>query len=553
MINKNYPSVFIVLIISVSMSLAMIPALTRVEASKTIDELEVIRTQREKNIYDSHSQKLIESKGNRATGNCNIVYTIQAPDDDSEGIAWDAGNLWVVEGDQASNNEGTIFHIDTSGNILSSFSAPGESDLGPAPKGLASDGTYLWCLDYLDDKIYKLAVTGEVVSSISLGSGGIYSGLAWDGTYLWAAEWFDSIIYKIDPSDGQILDSLNAPDWEDGEYPYGLAWDGTYLWVSNSEGIYKIDPDTGSILSECHGEDVKYGKAYSLTWDGEYLWAGSWLSDEIIKIDVSDLGGGGSDDQSGLTATPDDESVTLSWNSVPDAPDATYKVYIAITICDDFTLVTETPVTETTYIVTGLTNGITYCFYVTYIIDDAEFEWSDTVSVQVGETQTADEGVTNCFSGTWEGTYTITRVFEGIETCTELEEGSITISLCQEGDTVSGGCTNYNATNELISGDESLCAPSIVAEGEDWLFQGSVSNSNSCTLDGSGYFLGDACDTLTATVSGDSMTGSFTGTSMFSTKEGTFLVTKTGSADCGTESGEENGSDVGGSGGGGGG
>jgi len=238
-----------------------------VKAMDEVDEIEVIRQQREKNLTNLTYPSQLRSA---TIGNCPIVNTITATDDDSGGLAWDAGNLWVSEGGNADIYKGMIFKIDTNGNILSSFTAPGQNSQGPRPKGLAFDGTYLWNVDYLDDKIYKLTKSGNIISSISVPSG-ISSGLAWDGENLWVSEWFSYKIYKIDPANGQILKSFNAPDFED-KYPYGLAWDGTHLWVSNSNGIYMLDPETASVLASCTDSDVKYGNAYGLTWDGQYLW-----------------------------------------------------------------------------------------------------------------------------------------------------------------------------------------------------------------------------------------------------------------------------------------
>lgn len=80
-------------------------------------------------------------------------------------------------------------------------------------------------------------------------------------------------IYKINPANGQVVTSFNAPDYE-AEYPYGLAWADSYLWVSNSNGIYKIDPQTGNILETCNNSELLYGQAYGLTYDGKYFWEG---------------------------------------------------------------------------------------------------------------------------------------------------------------------------------------------------------------------------------------------------------------------------------------
>ncbi|MDZ7698922.1 MAG: matrixin family metalloprotease [Deltaproteobacteria bacterium] len=254
------------------------------EAGDVIEEMRTIQLQREKDIEEEYFISLKPPESGQANGNCVVVDTITAPDDETCGLVWDNGYLWASEGGSATTYPGIIFKIDTAGNILSSFDAPGKSSLGSRPMGLAFDGTYLWSVDYLDDKIYELSKSGAVIGSIPAPSG-ISSGLAWDGTNLWVSEWFSYKIYKLNPENGQVLMSFNAPDFEE-EYPYGLAWDGTHLWVSTSNGIYMLDPATGAVLESCNDSAFKYGRAYGMTWDGQYLWGGSWVSNSIIKIDV---------------------------------------------------------------------------------------------------------------------------------------------------------------------------------------------------------------------------------------------------------------------------
>jgi len=254
-----------------------------VGAENAIEKMTIIHLQHEKDIEEENSRSLSSPEAYQQAGNCVVVNTITAPGE-SCGLAWDKGNLWASIHGNAPNYPGVIFKIDTVGNILSSFGAPGQSSQGPHPEGLAFDGTYLWSVDFLDNKIYKLSKSGAVIGSIPAPYG-IPSGLAWDGTNLWVSEWFSYRIYKLNPDNGQIVMSFNAPDFEE-EYPYGLAWDGTHLWASNSNGIYKLDPITGAVLASCNDSALKYGKAYGMTWDGQYLWGGGWISDSIIKIDV---------------------------------------------------------------------------------------------------------------------------------------------------------------------------------------------------------------------------------------------------------------------------
>lgn len=199
------------------------------------DKIEIVRQKRERDIAlsrseDSHTTTDLSQLPTATSGSCTVVSTIKAPGDNNCGLAWDAGYLWVSEGWQSKSNKKKILQIDLNGKILSKLKAPGHgSSIGP--KGLAYDGTYLWNVNFLEDEIYKLTKSGQVVGSIPAPAG-ISSGLAWDGNSLWVSEWYSYKIYKIDPASGEILKSFNAPDYGNefpSGVPLGLAWDGTSL------------------------------------------------------------------------------------------------------------------------------------------------------------------------------------------------------------------------------------------------------------------------------------------------------------------------------------
>jgi hypothetical protein len=91
------------------------------------------------------------------------------------------------------------------------------------------------------------------------------SGLGSDGTHLWLADWGSpgtGRIYKYDPSTGDTLYSLQAPDI----WPGGVTWDGSYLCVSHNRAISRMDPVTGDVMSSF---EVVYSKTHAgLAWDG---------------------------------------------------------------------------------------------------------------------------------------------------------------------------------------------------------------------------------------------------------------------------------------------
>jgi hypothetical protein len=77
----------------------------------------------------------------------------------------------------------------------------------------------------------------------------------------------------------------------------------------------------------------------------------------------------------GLTATPSDSQVTLSWTATVDGQ---YNVYQSVD-GTTFTKITSTAITTTSYAVGGLTDGTTYYFKVTSY--DGTSESTQTTSV----------------------------------------------------------------------------------------------------------------------------------------------------------------------------
>lgn len=154
-----------------------------------------------------------------------------------DGIAWDGSSLWVSDYLTRLDDKGpgVIYQMDTSGNVLSSFSSPGGF-------GLAWDGASLWQSDYYSDTIWQIDTSGNIVSSFSSPSSPCYpcgdSSLAFDGTYLYYVNnWdFTGTIYQIDRT-GKIISFFRGPVSD----AVGIAWDGNSLWLSSSLGLYQIE------------------------------------------------------------------------------------------------------------------------------------------------------------------------------------------------------------------------------------------------------------------------------------------------------------------------
>ncbi|HVP79571.1 MAG TPA: hypothetical protein VMV04_16920 [Thermodesulfobacteriota bacterium] len=173
------------------------------------------------------------------SGNSNIIKSLSILGGFLTGIAWDGSSLWVSDG---IGGTGHIYHMDTSGTVLSSFSSPGGG-------GLAWDGKYLWQSDYLSDTIWQIDTSGNIVSSFKAPTPSSpcypcgFSALTFDGTHLYYVNNWDEngTIYQIDRA-GKIISFFRAPVVD----AVGITWDGNSLWLSSSLGLYQIEGGTAS-------------------------------------------------------------------------------------------------------------------------------------------------------------------------------------------------------------------------------------------------------------------------------------------------------------------
>ena len=206
-----------------------------------------------------------------------IIKGFDSPGPKPRGLAFDGTYLWCSD-----SFDGKIYKLDTNGNIVDSFDAPRTSI-----QGLAFDGIYLWVsVDYYSENekygIYKLDTNGNILDSFGIGSIDPDE-LAFDGAYLWCVDAnYNDKIYRLD-TNGNVLDSFDAPS----TLAFGLAFDGTYLWTTNSGFtnkiiIYKLDT-IGNVIDsfEVSGIDIR-----GLAFDGTYLWCSDDKDDKIYKLPI---------------------------------------------------------------------------------------------------------------------------------------------------------------------------------------------------------------------------------------------------------------------------
>lgn len=213
---------------------------------------------------------------------CNVMHSIEAPGS-VNGIAWDAGSLWVAADPYPYRDE--IFKLNpNTGAVISSF-----FDQYSSTTGLEVVNGYVWSLrySYSAEELVKYTKSGGMVSRTAIIPPTLPflfdSGYTWDGAHFWVHSW--NSLYKVSAQTGSTVSHMVSPVAIDS----GLAWDGIDLWVSHDK-LYKVNVKTGRVLFACTIIDSReeFSNAVHpryLTWDGEYLWVSS-LDHTVYKVSV---------------------------------------------------------------------------------------------------------------------------------------------------------------------------------------------------------------------------------------------------------------------------
>ncbi len=173
------------------------------------------------------------------------VSTITLPNHYMSGIAHDNGSYWVCT---YYPDPGTVYHINSSGTVLSQFVPPNTQ-----PWDICLQGSDLWIADYNGNMLYKVSETGSLLEShasqILKPSGVVY-----DGTYLWycAGELgSNSTLYKVDLlGSGTPVITVPVTSHDYGTVTTGTSatWNcqvqntGTASLVLNSLGVMAGEP-----------------------------------------------------------------------------------------------------------------------------------------------------------------------------------------------------------------------------------------------------------------------------------------------------------------------
>jgi len=184
------------------------------------------------------------------------------------GLAWDGSYLWIA--DQSTQR---IYRLNPStGAQVSSFESP-----GPYPRGLAWWNGYLYHSDSHEDCIYQIdPSTGAVISKTATPMrSSAPRGLTTDGTYMWYSDWnegIDRLIIDVSP-DGRVIRS--SPILMLAEMTYGITNTGSstierpeaYWSVPEANAEHSIlqmafDPVPDSYVVDTFGQQIAHFSSF---------------------------------------------------------------------------------------------------------------------------------------------------------------------------------------------------------------------------------------------------------------------------------------------------
>lgn len=220
------------------------------------------------------------------TGISDLIFNISVEETVPVPVSLNGGSVSSSEGkcagDLTKGKDGPVWtslHRDISETLGNIPSKASYYQANPC----AYSGGALFVADYLGDEIFRLnPSTGEVLGSIPAPeSPSGYIGLAFDGNYLYYVKAYGSnTIYQLDKTTGEIIATADIPEVEriialahSGDALYALGW-----WGSNT--IYKIDFKTASIVDQHTFEfDLGGGMTYGgsrgtifVPYSGEFVY-----------------------------------------------------------------------------------------------------------------------------------------------------------------------------------------------------------------------------------------------------------------------------------------
>lgn len=155
-------------------------------------------------------------------------------------------------------------------------------EVGFAVYGLTTDGTYLYASvkEVGNGTIFKLDTTGNIISTFEIEVDNFFHGLAYDGNSLWAYHHSRNLL-KINPDTGVVL-----ANYTNDNSIAGLTYFKGYVWgiAYNKDEIHAFDPDTGRVQEVFHHSLSGFGE-FGLAQDGTHFLISFFHNDSISFLE----------------------------------------------------------------------------------------------------------------------------------------------------------------------------------------------------------------------------------------------------------------------------
>lgn len=177
-----------------------------------------------------------------------------------------------------TGNPGNLYQIDptqTPGAVTTVTSS-----LGANPSGIAFDGSRVWTANSSSVSIVTLnpiAVTTVTAGMVSP------AGPLFDGSNIWTTDPGDGSLKKLD-ANGNVLQTISV-----GSGPRAPVFDGTNIWVPSlgANSVTVVRAATGAILATLTGNGLT--GPYTATFDGERILITNFTGDSVSLWKAADF------------------------------------------------------------------------------------------------------------------------------------------------------------------------------------------------------------------------------------------------------------------------
>ena len=156
---------------------------------------------------------------------------------DSYGMTYDGQYLWITDHSSPSTTPAYAMQLDFNGTVISQFNLPNHY-----MSGIAYDAGNFWVMTYYPDPgtVYKMTPTGTILQQFTPPDAQPWD-ICLQGNDLWIVDYWGYTIDKVSQT-GTLIESHAS----EIQRPAGVVYDGTFLWyvagaLSAPSTLYKVD------------------------------------------------------------------------------------------------------------------------------------------------------------------------------------------------------------------------------------------------------------------------------------------------------------------------